>query len=804
MYIILTTRPSAKHTLVCVCQPRVDKHIEIVGFTEEERVKYITEAFSKEPELIMNFLKYMFLVPHIKSMMYIPLNCAIIAQVYFESQQSSHNNAIPRTRTQLYKALTHSLLVRHMNLKEGSHNYLSMLPEGLKRDDMEKFKILAKFAFDSYHSAKSKKVTFFKEDIPEGLVHFGFMKESTEMYASKGVEQTFSFLHLSLQEYLAAWHLAFCYSTDFHVSYSVLAIQSCQRKHHIVVPKCSNAREKNILSSLESLGDTLVEPALFLSGITGYECQSEDDRRRWELFLSRDSVGCRDNNVLLGSLYEAQNPNILSHIFISECSRNCFALGYFRSDMCLVSAIFPCTATFISTPYHSYALSYCLANSLVPFKLFIGDTDQDQVSVIETFMKGLEGHLPLVKYLEVYLNRASEENAKKDMFWLLKGNFLKTVEEVNFKPILLDVDLSRLFIQSLVNVQKLVIHSSIIRSWESLSALRFLKNLKALHVCELYIACHVMMCTTLTNLNEVVLDVNLPSNPKFDICCTADTLIDSLLGLVLKSNQITKVLLPNVSRKTMSSVHAILLHCPSVVTLELKRARLGYNGILYICSALRKNKTLRHLLIHDSPDAPPLRNARCYGDIQFASFSSMERVALPETVTCTDFLLEVNSILKENSTLEKVDIQSGSFLPLSAEAHREYHQWTECGPLQQFNVGAVGCDRPALLRRSLSFSDLPRSQTLLFWDKHFDNGMDTFEIDFNSLFSKKKEKGKKSFSLPSFTAPDTKILQSFSGLDPRLQKCLGISHFHQCRYVKRIRDTYLGMIEEVSVHILRF
>ena len=38
--IILTTRPSAKSTLKSICQPRVDKHVEIIGFTEEERVRY--------------------------------------------------------------------------------------------------------------------------------------------------------------------------------------------------------------------------------------------------------------------------------------------------------------------------------------------------------------------------------------------------------------------------------------------------------------------------------------------------------------------------------------------------------------------------------------------------------------------------------------------------------------------------------------------------------------------------------------------------------------------------------------------
>ena len=222
--IILTTRPSAKATLESVCQPQVDKHVEIIGFTEEERVTYITEVFSKEPELQANFLKYMFLVPHIKSMMYIPLNCAIIAQVYSESQ-SSHHLAIPRTRTQLYKALTRSLLVRHMKMKEGDREYISMLPEGLNKEDMERFRVLAKFAFDSYHKGESKKVTFFKEDIPGGLDHFGFMNESTEMYAGKGVEQTFSFVHLSLQEYLAAWHIAHSYSIEFQVAYHGMAVR---------------------------------------------------------------------------------------------------------------------------------------------------------------------------------------------------------------------------------------------------------------------------------------------------------------------------------------------------------------------------------------------------------------------------------------------------------------------------------------------------------------------------------------------------------------------------------------------------
>ena len=114
-------------------------------------------------------------------------------------------------------------------------------------------------------------------------------------------------------------------------------------------------------------------------------------------------------------------------------------------------------------------------------------------------------------------------------------------------------------------------------------------------------------------------------------------------------------------------------------------------------------------------------------------------------------------------------------------------------------MGAVGSGRSPNLRRSFSSSDLTQPQTLLFWDRQFyPVGRDkVVEVDFKKLFSLRKEKGQKLFSLPSFTAPDTEILRSFSGLDPRLKECLEISDLNQ--YVKRLRETCWQVMEEVSV-----
>ena len=993
--IILTTRPVAKATLRSICQPREDKHIEIIGFTEEERVKYITEVFSKRPELQVNFLKYMFFIPHIKSMMYIPLNCAIIAQVYYESQ-NSHHLAIPRTRTQLYKALTHSLLVRHMKMKDSNYECVSMLPEGLNKEDFKNFNTLAKFAFDSYHiniKGKLKKVTFFREDIPEGLIHFGFMNESTEMYAGKGVEQTFSFLHLSLQEYLAAWHLANNYSIGFQVAYHLLAVS------HRSVYRGYAKEEEALISSLETLCESVIEPAIFLAGITGWGCQSENDRKHWEMYLRQDTERYV-TGVLLQSLYEAHNPTLLPHYFAADDSRRVIVIN---SN---------------SMPYLGYALSFCVAHSSYDITIAVEFRNDENISSLETFIKGLDDHCiltsPRITCLLFAIERESLDSANKCLLWILKSNFLNEIKEMHFYCSRnITGSFAFTFLQSLPNLHSLNIEINHLTSWEWLAAIKFLSKLQVLHIysgqecsppptdhlcwlvehrltdleldihftsstiynptdavvdsilksvlrssivsklmlpnishetmasvhsillhspslttlelkrtrlgCDdiLYICSalrnntnlkHLLICnhhqflqskkaekqmcaedfvvklnnltdnTTLEEMEiqygfflpltvggdgeqcqliglgplqqlhkveeqkvnfsiyntssflthdviqmlakielpsicvpatlvcnwrslaheplsglkvsvvnrhsesslynpykitETVLDIYLCSTTRsvFDVSSSIDKSVDVVLKTVLRLNTFVHVSLSDISRETMAGVQRILLHCPSLVTLKLMGTRLGYDGILYICSALKRNKTLRCLMIHEDLQLPPYRHYAFRTDFVF--FTSVERVFLPSKTTCTDLLLQLNDILKYNTTLEEIYIRSGLFL--SGDYHQ---QWTGLGPLQQFNVGAISSGICPNLKRSFSSSDLTQPQTVLFWEKKLLQAVGESpkwqDINFKMIFFKKKIEGKKLLFLPSFSSPDTEVIQSFSCIDPRLKKCLGI------------------------------
>ena len=170
-------------------------------------------------------------------------------------------------------------------------------------------------------------------------------------------------------------------------------------------------------------------------------------------------------------------------------------------------------------------------------------------------------------------------------------------------------------------------------SWEWLAALKPLFKLKILHIAcpsrYKFIATQPKIFFDLIGkrLTQIVLDVNL------SIYIHSTT--DGLLKSVLESNQITKLCLPSMSHETIAGVYSILLHCPSLVSLELERIRLGYDGILYICSTLRKNMSLKHLEIHDDTQIPKPRNGKPI--VPFTSFLSMEKVAFPEKTNCTEF-----------------------------------------------------------------------------------------------------------------------------------------------------------------------
>ena len=223
----------------------VSKHIEILGFNRGNIQDYISFMLKDEPSLLLDVTRYLELCPHIHSMMYIPLNCAIILEMY--QNCIKENSPIPTTMTNLYSSLIRSLLLRHMNElpeykdKCAKLTNLSRLPECIKSH----FDNLAQLAYDGICN-KDQHIIFTRDEIPSGLNTLGLMQSSMELYADIGSETSFNFLHLTIQEFLAAYHL-FTFSFDEHVKLFLAS---------------NNNTESVLLRFLAGLSPTALESAI--------------------------------------------------------------------------------------------------------------------------------------------------------------------------------------------------------------------------------------------------------------------------------------------------------------------------------------------------------------------------------------------------------------------------------------------------------------------------------------------------------------------------------------------------------------
>ena len=196
--IMVTNRPLASDSLCPEFRESVDQHLEIIGFDDEDIKSYVKAACKKQPQVLTKILSYIASNPFVSSVMCIPLQCAIVTALYIEKWNKEGLYA-PTTLTQLYTDLIIYLLVRYMSNCRNFSQYknISQLSE-LPSEIHDKVRQLSRLAAEGL-----KKKQFIFSSIP--CDHMGFMQSAEEELVI-GSSVSYCFLHLSLQEYLAALH----------------------------------------------------------------------------------------------------------------------------------------------------------------------------------------------------------------------------------------------------------------------------------------------------------------------------------------------------------------------------------------------------------------------------------------------------------------------------------------------------------------------------------------------------------------------------------------------------------------------
>ena len=199
---LITSRPLATVGLSQLLRCEPDQRIEVIGFSENDIEAFVNSAFSHNPQLCDNFQTYIKSYPFAYSIMYIPLHCRIITEVYETYWKEGKSEFAPKTLTQLYKSLLRSLLMRYL----GDHPDFKY-----KRISLRKFEelpaniysTLMTFAKLAAKGIEEQQYVFNELPLSE---HLGLMIQVEDVYVDVGSCVSYSFLHLTLQEFLAALH----------------------------------------------------------------------------------------------------------------------------------------------------------------------------------------------------------------------------------------------------------------------------------------------------------------------------------------------------------------------------------------------------------------------------------------------------------------------------------------------------------------------------------------------------------------------------------------------------------------------
>ncbi|XP_034056394.1 protein NLRC3-like isoform X7 [Gymnodraco acuticeps] len=205
----ITSRPAAANQIPPEC---VDRVTEVRGFTDAQKEEYFRRRSSDE-DLSSRIISHIKSSRSLHIMCLIPVFCWITAVVLDHMLTTDQRGDLPQTLTDMY---SHFLLVQTKRKKQKYEEGHETSPQQLTEADREVLLKLGRLAFE--HLEKGH-IMFYQEDlqrcglgVTEALVHSGVC---TEIFKRESVifEKTvYCFVHLSIQEFLAAVYMFHCYT----------------------------------------------------------------------------------------------------------------------------------------------------------------------------------------------------------------------------------------------------------------------------------------------------------------------------------------------------------------------------------------------------------------------------------------------------------------------------------------------------------------------------------------------------------------------------------------------------------------
>ncbi|XP_053179071.1 NACHT, LRR and PYD domains-containing protein 3-like [Scomber japonicus] len=210
----ITTRPAAANQIPPECVGMVT---EVRGFTDPQKEEYFRKRFRDEEQART-------IISHIKTsrslhiMCHIPVFCWITATVLEDVVKSREGGELPKTLTEMYI----HFLVLQTKLKKVKYDGGAETDPHWSPESRKMIESLGKLAFEQLQKGN---LIFYESDLTE----CGFNIRAASVYSGvftqvfkeeRGLESVifqktvYSFVHLSVQEFLAAVYMYHCYTSS--------------------------------------------------------------------------------------------------------------------------------------------------------------------------------------------------------------------------------------------------------------------------------------------------------------------------------------------------------------------------------------------------------------------------------------------------------------------------------------------------------------------------------------------------------------------------------------------------------------
>ena len=199
--VIASSRPSTTYDFQKADNMEI---VEIIGFKRKEVFQYLDKAVSDRTkgEKLKEYLEGH---PKIMNLCYLPLYCAMLVQF---SDSLSDLAQLPQTESGFYKHFTLSTYNRYSRKKNSQTGDLLEFKNLLKFESLKSkrdFEEICKFAYERTEDSKPA----FTDDDFSSRENFDFLvSEQVFVPLGCGRGQSYSFVHLTFQEYLAAIYIA--------------------------------------------------------------------------------------------------------------------------------------------------------------------------------------------------------------------------------------------------------------------------------------------------------------------------------------------------------------------------------------------------------------------------------------------------------------------------------------------------------------------------------------------------------------------------------------------------------------------